>query len=140
MCVRVFPDVNPSIHQSICLSAVNPGQRLSTPSSDTQQCGNKSLCVVWVFVHLQPAYAQQTGLPSIVPDYLFTFLNNLMPRPSAVDSLGQSSEIFDSYSFRKYMNDIGGAYRNQAMELIGICRLFSQAAEQVFTQDAELTK
>jgi len=38
------------------------------------------------------------------------------------------------------MNDIGKAYRNQAMELIAICRLFSQAAEQVFTQDAEFSK
>ena len=63
-----------------------------------------------------------------------------MPRPSAVDALGQSSENFDTYSFRKYMNDIGGAYRNQAMELIGICRLFSRAAEQVFMQDAKLTE
>ena len=38
------------------------------------------------------------------------------------------------------MNDFGRAYRNQAMELIGICRVFSRAAEQVFTQDSELTK
>jgi hypothetical protein len=62
-----------------------------------------------------------------------------MPRFFAVDPMGQSSK-FDSYSFRKYMNDIGKAYRNQAMELIAICRLFSQAAEQVFTQDAEFSK
>lgn len=68
------------------------------------------------------------------------YLLNKMPRRSAVDALGQSSVTFDPYSFRKYMNDIGGAYRNQAMELISICRLFSQVAEQVFTQDAELTK
>ena len=70
---------------------------------------------------------------------LFTFLDK-MPRPSAVDALGQSSKDFDKYSYRKYMNDFGRAYRNQAMELIGICRLFSRAAQQVFTQDAELTK
>jgi hypothetical protein len=38
------------------------------------------------------------------------------------------------------MNDIGRAYRNQAMELISICLLFSRAAEQVFTQDAEFSK
>jgi len=62
-----------------------------------------------------------------------------MPRLSAFDAHGQSSK-FDGYGFRKAMNDIGRAYRNQAMELIAICRLFSQAAEQVVTQDAELSK
>ena len=63
-----------------------------------------------------------------------------MPRRrSAVDALGQSSQ-FDAYSFRQYMNDIGGAYRNQAVELIGICRLFSRAANQVFSQDAEFSE
>jgi hypothetical protein len=45
---------------------------------------------------------------------------------------------FDTYAFHKYMNRMGGAYRNQAMELIGICLSFIKAAEQSFKQDAEL--
>src|SRR6266850_2086334 len=31
----------------------------------------------------------------------------------------------NAYSFRQYMNNIVRAYRNQAVDLIGICRLFS---------------
>jgi len=58
----------------------------------------------------------------------------------AIRALFQSSETFDQYSFRKYMHDFGRAYQNQSMELIAICRLFSQVAHQVLTQDAELTK
>jgi hypothetical protein len=38
------------------------------------------------------------------------------------------------------MNNAGWAYRNQAMEIIGFCLLFSKAAEQTSTQDAELTE
>jgi hypothetical protein len=59
---------------------------------------------------------------------------------SSIKTMSQSSEKFDRYSFRKYMHDFGRAYQNQAMELIAICRLFSQVAQQVFTQDAELTE
>ena len=60
---------------------------------------------------------------------------------SAIKPVPQSSEQFDPLSFRKYMHKFGGkAYQNQATELIAICRLFSQVAQQVFTQDAELTK
>jgi len=40
--------------------------------------------------------------------------------------------------FIKYMKTCGSPYRNQAMELIAICRVFSRAAKQVFSQDAEL--
>ncbi len=69
------------------------------------------------------------------PSLSFIFPNR-MYRFFAFDAHGQSSK-FDGYGFRKAMNDIGWAYRNQAIELIAICRLFSQAAEQVFTQDAE---
>lgn len=88
----------------------------------------------------QPANFNLNPNCTRVPDCSSITFLNMMPRPSAVDALGQSSKNFDMYSFREYMNDIGGAYRNQAMELIGICRLFSRAAEQVFTRDAELTK
>jgi hypothetical protein len=63
---------------------------------------------------------------------------NRMPRQSAADALGQSSRRFDKWSFLKYMKTCGSPYRNQAMELIAICRLFSCAAKQVFSQDAEL--
>ena len=62
------------------------------------------------------------------------------PFPPAITAVLQSSEKFDPYSFRKYMHDFGRAYQNQATELIAICRLFSQVAQQVLTQDAELTK
>src|SRR6267142_6427406 len=31
----------------------------------------------------------------------------------------------NAYSFRQYINNIVRAYRNQAVDLIGICRLFS---------------
>jgi hypothetical protein len=56
-----------------------------------------------------------------------------------VAAQGQTSQ-FDEWNFRRSMNEIGRAYRNQAMELIAICRLFSQAAEQRYMQDAELTR
>ena len=62
------------------------------------------------------------------------------PFLSAIKSVPQSSELFDQLAFRKYMYKFGKAYQNQATELIAICRLFSQVAHQVFTQDAELTK
>jgi len=58
----------------------------------------------------------------------------------ALRAVLQSSDKFDEYSFRKYMHDFGRAYQNQAMELIAISRLFSQVAQQVLTQDTELTK
>jgi hypothetical protein len=64
----------------------------------------------------------------------------LVPFLSAVKAVPQSSEKFDQLAFRKYMHKFGKAYQNQAIELIAICRLFSQVAQQVFTQDAELTK
>ena len=54
--------------------------------------------------------------------------------------MSQTSEMFDQMAFRKYMHYQGRAYQNQAIELIAICRLFSQVAHQVFTQHAELTK
>jgi hypothetical protein len=38
------------------------------------------------------------------------------------------------------MNDHGRAYKNQAMELISICRVFSVASEKVFIQDAALSR
>ena len=60
------------------------------------------------------------------------FLSAIRPVPQ--------SEMFDQQSFRKFMHDHGRAYHNQAMELIAICRLFSQAARQVPTQDTDLTE
>ncbi|KAH9979715.1 hypothetical protein BJV74DRAFT_887985 [Russula compacta] len=62
-----------------------------------------------------------------------------MPRPPPVDTPGQSAS-FDKYTFRKYMNNIGRVYKNQAIELIDICCVFARVVEQVFTQDAELSK
>ncbi|KAI0285696.1 hypothetical protein BC826DRAFT_1178943 [Russula brevipes] len=63
-----------------------------------------------------------------------------MPRPSAARALGQSrSHPFDIAAFLKYMDDYGRAYRNQAMELIDLFRLFVLAASQHFAQDAELS-
>jgi hypothetical protein len=62
-----------------------------------------------------------------------------MPRFPAADAPRLSPQ-FDEYDFRRSMNDIGRAYRNHAIELIAICRLFIQAADQGFAQDAELTK
>ena len=59
-----------------------------------------------------------------------------MPYQAAVD---QPVE-FDIYAFCKYMNRMGRAYRNQAIALIGICLSFCKAAEQSFTQDAELSE
>ena len=46
---------------------------------------------------------------------------------------------FDRFNFRRRMEKLGMAYRNRAIELIAICRLFSEAAEQGFMQDADLT-
>ena len=69
--------------------------------------------------------------------FKFSSFSNRMPRQSAADALGQSSR-FDKWSFIKYMKTCGSPYRNQAMELIAICRVFSRAAKQVFNQDAEL--
>ena len=66
---------------------------------------------------------------------LFIFPSRI-PHQAAVD---QPSK-FDVYSWRKYMNKKGAAYRNQAMGLIRISLMFSKAAEQSFTQDAELSK
>ena len=63
-----------------------------------------------------------------------------MPFNLAIETVPQSSQMFDQYSFRTYMDNFGKTYHNQAMELIAICRLFSQVAQRSFTQDAELTK
>jgi len=62
------------------------------------------------------------------------------PFLSAIGTVSQSSEKFDQLAFRKYMHKFGKAYQNQAVELIAISRLFSQVAQQVFVQDAELTR
>jgi len=59
-----------------------------------------------------------------------------MLHPPTVDTPGQ----FDEFRFRRRMKKLGKAYRNRAIELIAICRLFSQAAEQGFMQDADLTE
>jgi hypothetical protein len=54
-----------------------------------------------------------------------------------------SSTSFDEEHF---LNILGEAYRNQAMELIKICRVFSmvfslsQGAENISKQDAELSE
>jgi len=66
---------------------------------------------------------------------LFNFPNE-MPHQAVVDRPPE----FDTYAFRKYMSRMGRAYRNQAIVLIGICLSFSKAAEQSFTQDAELSE
>jgi hypothetical protein len=95
------------------------------------------------FVNLAAAWIRSTlvfaGSPDRPRPSLSFIFPNRMYRFFAFDAHGQSSK-FDGYGFRKAMNDIGWAYRNQAIELIAICRLFSQAAEQVVTQDAEFSK
>jgi hypothetical protein len=50
------------------------------------------------------------------------------------------SFLFDERNFLKSMNKLGRAYRNQSMELISICRVFSISAEQIHHQDAKLSK
>jgi len=62
------------------------------------------------------------------------------PFLSAIETVSQSSEKFDQLAFRKYMHKFGKAYQNQAVELIAISRLFSQVAQQVVIQDADLTR
>jgi hypothetical protein len=60
---------------------------------------------------------------------------------------GQSPQ-FNKRAFLEDMNILGRAYRNQAMELISICRTFSicrtlsfsRAAEEILTQDAKLNE
>jgi len=77
------------------------------------------------------------------PFYPSVYFPNRMPVDpllSTIKTVSWLSEKFDQLAFRKYMHDFGRAYHNQAMELIAICRLFSQVAQQVFTQDAELTR
>jgi hypothetical protein len=59
-----------------------------------------------------------------------------MPHQAVVDQ----PSGFDTYAFHKYMDRMGGAYRNRAIGLIRICLSFSKAAEQSFTQDAELSE
>ena len=50
--------------------------------------------------------------------------------------------MFDKRGFRERMKKLGTAYRNQALELISICRVFSleRAADQIFSQDTELSE
>jgi hypothetical protein len=79
------------------------------------------------------------GLVLLSSVLLCFILTNGMRRSPALDS-PRPSPKFDEYGFRRTMNDIGRAYRNQAIELIAICRLFIQAADQGFMQDAELTR
>ena len=43
----------------------------------------------------------------------------------------------DKYAFIKYMNNIGRAYRKQAMELVSISRLFVQFQNQTFGSNAD---
>src|SRR6267142_1829102 len=43
----------------------------------------------------------------------------------------------NAYSFCQYMNDIVRAYRNQTVDLIGICRLFSQVALSMLSAAAK---
>jgi hypothetical protein len=64
-----------------------------------------------------------------------------MAASRAVASPGQSLS-FDKWDFLRSMNKLGRAYRNQAMELISICRLFSvsRAVEQIRRQDAKLSE
>lgn len=65
-----------------------------------------------------------------------------MAAPPAVGALGQLSR-FDRRAYLRYMNENGRGYRNQAMELISICRLLRLlplTAEKVFSQDAALSR
>ena len=59
----------------------------------------------------------------------------------ASGSLGQPHR-FDKWALLREANTIGKAYRNRAMELIRICRIFSaaRAPAQSFSQDAALTE
>ena len=75
---------------------------------------------------------QDDGAPADAVQKIFDPFSAIKPVPQ--------SELFDQQSFRKFMHDYGRAYHNQAMELIAICRLFSQAARQVPTQDTDLTE
>ncbi|KAH9955533.1 hypothetical protein BGW80DRAFT_1450535 [Lactifluus volemus] len=52
--------------------------------------------------------------------------------------MSPSTVNFDKYSFKKYMKNIGRAYRKQAIELISACRDFVQAREQSYQSDIEL--
>jgi hypothetical protein len=91
--------------------------------------------VPWPLVcHLLIPFPQDDKTPSGSVQKVFD------PFFSAIKPVPQSAEKFDPLSFRKFMNDFGKAYHNQAMELIAICRLFSQVARQVPAQDADLTE
>jgi len=60
------------------------------------------------------------------------------PSPAVVAS--SQLPLFDKFAFRR-MREFGRAYRNQAIELIAICRRYSHVRKQDdFMQDAELTK
>jgi hypothetical protein len=45
---------------------------------------------------------------------------------------------FDKLSFVRYMKNVGRAYRKQSMELVSICRTFSQAQKQTPDADTKL--
>ncbi|KAH9965839.1 hypothetical protein BC827DRAFT_772497 [Russula dissimulans] len=52
---------------------------------------------------------------------------------------GQVSR-FDKKAYLRYMNNRGRAYRYRAMQIISLCRTFSEASKQDFDQDTELKR
>lgn len=58
--------------------------------------------------------------------------------------MAASRGTFDKLSFQRYMDKYGAAYRNQAMELISLCRFFSfigaQATEDIFDRHTEMSE
>jgi hypothetical protein len=61
--------------------------------------------------------------------------------PDWMDSSNQLIQ-FDKRGFLNTVNILGKGYRNQVMELIRICRIFSisRCGEKIFKQDAELSE
>ena len=60
-------------------------------------------------------------------------------QPTSI-SVPDKSTPFDKLAFVKYMKDIGGQYRKQAVELVSISRRFVQAQEQTRSSHDELKR
>ena len=55
-------------------------------------------------------------------------------------SIEAKSRAFDKLAFLKYVKDIGGQYRKQALKLVSISRTFAQAQEQTRSSYDELRR
>jgi hypothetical protein len=76
------------------------------------------------------------AVPDRPLDDTYTFFETLVYSMLAT----RSTTGFDELSFARYMEDIGREYRNQALELISICRSLAQAKNQTRSSYDELRR